>query len=373
VACIDPQRPCYHTGGGTGHPSDGSEQVAADIPRPEIDAMKMTLRQPLLVLPLALLAACNEQSLPTGNVEGPLFSVTTSELSPWFTEDFNAGASALLELTKYEDRQVVPDYSAGDARFGGWDDFDRTYLRTIRSDYHLQDFVAEATVTVVSDQEVWGGAGMAFFGFGQGEGSVDSFFEPVTSPVAYARIMPTDFSGELGVHTDGPYYQIENGAGDGTHRVRMTYSAGPRELTFAIHKNWTGGPFVATHTIGPISLGEQFGETNSHIFLGGAGGVRFDDLVVSAPPFKSACTFTVNKKGEHVATVTWQHATPGVTLQRVSIGGTSTELSRGPTSDGGWIVKLKAAGTPNYTLLGGARRGDTSTSLVEDAACTSAS
>jgi len=331
--------------------------------------MKMTPRQPLLLLPLALLAACNEQSLPTATVEAPLFSLSTSELSPWFTEDFSNGASALLQLAG----PSTPDYSGQDAKFGGAWDGDRSYLRTIRSDYHLQDFVAEATVTLLSDFDAdRGGTGIAFFGFGQGEPNCGNYCEPSASPAAYARIMPDDFYREFDVNSNGRVGVIENGGGDGTHRVRMTYSADARTLTFAIHREWTGGPFEADHTIGPVALSTDFDATNSRIFLGGAGDVRFDDLAVWAP-FTSACTFTVNKKGERVATVTWQHAEPGVTLQRVSIGSTSAQLSRGPTSDGEWIVKLKATGTPNYELFGGTRRGDTSTPLVASTPCTLAS
>ena len=52
--------------------------------------------------------------------------------------------------------------------------------------------------------------------------------------------------------------------------------------TFAIHQDYTGGPFVPTHTFTPLSgFDNGFTSANSRIFFGGAGGLTFDDLSIT--------------------------------------------------------------------------------------------
>lgn len=165
-------------------------------------------------------------------------------------------------------------------------DDDRGYTRTV-SNYDTTGFVAEVTVTVAAG---FGGHGIGFFGFGAGEANAGFFSEPATSPTIYARIGPNDF---------GPFVAITNGdptnggaenigstsdAGDGTHRLRITWNPTTQEFTFAIHQHYTGGPFVPTTTIGPVAVTDTFGPADSRIFFGGAGNATFDNLAVLASP-----------------------------------------------------------------------------------------
>ncbi len=173
-----------------------------------------------------------------------------------------------------------PVYADGVVLFPGALDGDRRYLRTI-ANYNTTNFVAEVTVTVASG---FGGAGMGFIGFGAGEPNCGFFCEPMTAPNIYARIGPNDFGPFVGV-TNGTTEHIggdpEDG-GDGTHRVRITWNHATGEFTFAIHRYYTGGPFVPTTIIGPVTVTDEFGDSDSRIFFGGAGNATFDDLRVLA-------------------------------------------------------------------------------------------
>ncbi len=188
-----------------------------------------------------------------------------------FSENFN---SNLLPAT-LEESGSSPTYAGGVVTFGDA----RGYLRT-KANYNNTSFTAEVTLTVFSDA---GGEGIGFIGFGAGEPNCGSFFcEPMFAPSIYARIAPDDFhSGFVGL-TNGSEENIgqTGGGGTGTHRVRITWNHVTKGLTFAIHRFYTGGPFVPTTTIGPVVVTDVFGETNSRIFFGGAGNVTFDDLVV---------------------------------------------------------------------------------------------
>jgi hypothetical protein len=173
-------------------------------------------------------------------------------------------------------------------------DFDRGYTRSV-GNFDTTGFVAEVTVTVAAGFE---GAGMGFFGFGAGERNFDFFDEPATSPAIYARIGPDDF---------GPFVAVTNGdpgnggtenignasdAGDGTHRLRITWNPATQAFTFAIHQHYAGGPFVPTTTIGPVTVTDTFSPTDSRIFFGGAGNATFDNLwvlTIAGTPGQSSC------------------------------------------------------------------------------------
>ena len=126
---------------------------------------------------------------------------------------------------------------------------------------------------------------MGFFGLGTGVAS--SFYgEPRQSPTTYGRIGPEDFNGGFVAITNSSDESIGgniyNAAGDGTHRVRITWNHVTKTFTFAIQKNYTGGTFVPTSTIVLTPDLEAFGDTNTRIFFGGAGNSIFDDLLVLA-------------------------------------------------------------------------------------------
>ncbi|MBI2687818.1 MAG: hypothetical protein HYX27_16025 [Acidobacteria bacterium] len=190
-----------------------------------------------------------------------------------FKETFNNNALP----TTLEQLESSPNYSGGVVTFPA---SERRYLQTV-ANYNTTNFIAEVTVTVSSG---YGGSGMGFFGLGSG---IASYFygEPRLSPTTYARIAPNDFySGFVAITTSSAESigNIYDAAGDGTHRVRITWNHVTKTFTVAIQKNYAGGPFTPGSTIVLTPDNENFGDTNSRIFFGGAGNSVFDDLLVLA-------------------------------------------------------------------------------------------
>jgi len=202
-------------------------------------------------------------------------AITASVASGQFTsvaENFNNNSLP----GSLEESGFSPDYVSGTVRFPNWE---RRYLRT-KANYNNTNFIAEVTVTILSGS---GGNGMAFFGLGAGEAS-DFFGEPRTSPTTYVRISPNDFYDGFAAITTSSVENIgtiQGAAGDGTHRVRITWDRTTKNFTVAIHKNYTGEPFSATSTIGTV-VAESFDYNNTRIFFGGAGNAVFDNLRVLA-------------------------------------------------------------------------------------------
>jgi hypothetical protein len=194
-----------------------------------------------------------------------------------FAENFDGN---VRPGTLEESGPLSPAYTNGTVVFTGGYDGLRTYLRTV-SNYNTTNFVAEVTVTVATG---FGGTGIAFVGFGAGEPNCGFYCEPMTAPNIYARIGPDDFGPFVGV-TNGTQEHVGGDppdGGDGTHRVRITWDHATGEFTFAIHRDYTGGPFVPTTIIGPVEVTDEFGDNNSRIFFGGAGNATFDNLRVLA-------------------------------------------------------------------------------------------
>jgi hypothetical protein len=250
----------------------------------------------LLIACLLSAAACDRapvEPAPSALAPStPRLALVSGGLS--FTEGFDGGtiSSGKLEEVLDDFGTIVVSYASGAAAFDGSDDWQRTYLRTIASTYQRGDFVAEATVTVVGG---FGGSGIVFFGFGTGNSGFCEFFcEPTGYPAIYARIFPNDFGGGSAVTTrttDGYVNDvIVEGAntgvgGNGTHRVRVTWKGATQQFTFAIDANYVAGqPFVADAVVGPITAPTgAFDDTNSHVFFGGSGHVRVDDVRVDNP------------------------------------------------------------------------------------------
>jgi hypothetical protein len=188
-----------------------------------------------------------------------------------FREDFNSNA---LPAT-LEESGPSPNYAGGVVTFPN---DDRRYLRT-NANYNTTDFIAEVTVTVSSGS---GGNGIGFFGLGSGDADSGFFSEPRVPPTAYVRIAPDDFGdGFVAITTSSQENigSISGAAGDGTHRVRITWNQATQSFTVAIQKNYTGGAFSPTSIIGTV-VPEAFGATDTRIFFGGAGDSVFDDLLV---------------------------------------------------------------------------------------------
>ncbi|MEM7428610.1 MAG: hypothetical protein AAF441_21180 [Pseudomonadota bacterium] len=161
----------------------------------------------------------------------------------------------------------------------------RSYVRTERTDFVSNSFVAEVAATVTSPAAE-PAAGMVFLGMGAGEAEPDPapqgfWSEPHIEPHAYMRAAPQGFAGGyLGVTSHGvenPVPRIDGGSKTGTHRLRLSWDAGARKAKFEIHRDYTGGPFVASETLGWIDCSENGFETsNTRVFIGGPGGYRFE-------------------------------------------------------------------------------------------------
>lgn len=233
--------------------------------------------------------ACDRSPLEATGTNANESSLTPSfvSLSPAakslsFTENFNPRNPRpdMLEVTG-----SAPSYATGAAVFAGSQPSgsDRGYLRTIAANYNTTSFRAEVTVTIPGG---FSGNGIAYFGFGKGEPNCDFFCEVNTDPAMYLRILPSDFFGpkvEVTSASEGTLATAYGVGGNGTHRLRLVWNAGTREITLSIMSKYSDdAEFVPTAVMGPYVLGPEFDATNSHIFLGGAGMDSFDNLNVKA-------------------------------------------------------------------------------------------
>jgi hypothetical protein len=177
---------------------------------------------------------------------------------------------------------TAPTFGPDGATFGSPG---RTYLRTLYSNYAAGSFVAEITVTQVSQR--------SFFGLGPGERLPSFFDEPLVTPVVNFAMegYPTDQN----VHVSNN--DIENVPGMNgivvageTDRLRLTYDQPNHRVRLEFDRNYNG-TFAADATSVWIDIsGDGYDATDASIFFGGAGGSVFRDLVVtSADP---AGTFT---------------------------------------------------------------------------------
>jgi PEP-CTERM putative exosortase interaction domain len=220
-----------------------------------------------------------------------------------FSEDFSSNtAGPNLGLKGGSSANI--DFSAGNARFTGTNPLgaERAYIGTSTNFNLAQDFTVEVQVTVPS---AGGGNGVALFGFGSGTpgdssaGGGPSYYEPSAGPAAYVALIPDDF-GNPGSNSKISYADF-NAAntggtaatfyasggndvilGSGTHRVRMSYNASTTTLTFSYQEDSIGS-FI---NLGPsINIGDNgFNSTTGQIFMGGAGGVTYDNVNVTVIP-----------------------------------------------------------------------------------------
>ena len=197
--------------------------------------------------------------------------------SRYFSESFASSTPpAQFELSGYG---WMPTYDGAGVIFNGQEDGHRTFLRTIRCDYHNVDFVAEITTTIAS---IPGESAIAFFGLGEGQSG--KYGVPQAPPAICAMINPTGFHPQLSVSDDAiPADKDITVAGDGTHRVRFTWSASKQQAVVSLDQDYIGGPFEADSTLATIDGSDNgFDATNSRIFFGGNLGVRFNEFDVQA-------------------------------------------------------------------------------------------
>lgn len=200
-----------------------------------------------------------------------------------FSEDFDSmSLPATLEQSSC---CASVSFTTGAAVFPGIGDNGRVFLRSIEDDFHASNFVFEITVTVSTG---FGGAGAAFIGLGRGEPSGNFYNEPRDGPHLYLRVFADDapWNGAVSVVDDAQdvFESAVSVAGEGTHRIRVSWNDEAGEVTFEIHQDYTEGSFVASTTIGPFNGSDNgFTAADSRIFFGGASGITFDDLSVTLP------------------------------------------------------------------------------------------
>jgi hypothetical protein len=167
----------------------------------------------------------------------------------------------------------------GRGHIPGTSNADNRYLRS-QSSYDAINVVAEVTVTMRGRVDA---PGIAFFGLGSGVAAPGFSFEPRTPPAAYARVMPDGLAGSFSITTTAQERigELAAAAGNGTHRIRLTWNHSARTLIVAIQKNYRSGAFSPTAIIA-THVQESFGGTDTRVFLGGSGDNVFDDLRVLA-------------------------------------------------------------------------------------------
>ena len=210
-----------------------------------------------------------------------------------FVEDFSGGSlptrfstSGGVGVTCCANQVGGPVFGSGVVRFAGEDtrgDLSgslRSYIRTNATDYATVDFLAEVTVTVV-DASVTAaspGRNIAFFGLGPAT-SFDSSGGPVGGVVS--SVLPDTFFPRFG----GPSGIDSSCGGNGTHRIRMLWTASTQEAVLSIDNDYAGGAFAPDCTL-PTVDATTFGlnGTNSSLFIGGDWNTTFDDFVVVIEP-----------------------------------------------------------------------------------------
>jgi hypothetical protein len=164
-----------------------------------------------------------------------------------------------------------------------------SYIRTVADNYATLDFTFQVTVSVTNGFGLF----IAFVGIGSGLGDPAYSGEPGGSAYLGCDFV-THFGGELYFFTAPGFGAGHNGVAispnsllsGGTHRVQIQKQGDV--LSFGLHLNYAGGPFVATYSTN-LSLSANLSylnATNSHLFFGTmAPQITFDDLFIAVAGF----------------------------------------------------------------------------------------
>lgn len=233
-----------------------------------------------------------------------------------FTEDFSAGTlPSNFEILKGSGLGVQgvppvwngtwgPVFDNGSVRFSGSDTRGdnsgnlRSYLRTIQTDYASVDFVAEVTVTIpyAGPFGAYTSGRNAIF-FGLGNASPMDIYGGASVQGVQMVVLPTNFFPRVRSvdgTPDGQALTVADNTsfgGNGTHRLRIEWSACTQTAVLSVDQNYTGGPFVADCVLPTIDGSDNgFDATNARIYFGGDWNAVFDDLVVTVnlPPVADA-------------------------------------------------------------------------------------
>ncbi len=208
--------------------------------------------------------------------------------------DFN-GTTIPDSLT--QSSGVPATFDGNAAVFVGTTNLERSYLRTARTNFNTTDFVAQITTTIPTGA---GDQGLVFYGMGPGIPNPANFGQPTIPPTLVMRAAPDDFgNGQISVNDlniSGGFTPLQSpfgAAGDGTHRLQMSWDANLQQMVFSIDQNYTGGPFDADFTFAPVDGSDNgFTDALSSIFFGGSGGSSFDDLAIILPDLWASQVFS---------------------------------------------------------------------------------
>ena len=239
----------------------------------------------------------------------PLTGFTGNSTEPG-TQAAVATAGFSFASTAGLDPEITMDptitFGANGATFGSqWGgDGGRNYIRTNDGDYATVNFVAEVTFerNNATAQQVFIGMGtgdIALFGVPDWSTLVSSTF---TSP-EQDSLTTWRSANDANQWASGPVIPVV-----GTHRVKMTFDAIAKTMTYAIDLDYAGGAFAADATATPVNLihidcptgcgnpempisADFFGPDGwpseaSRIYFGGDDSTIFRDfsVTVSAPP-----------------------------------------------------------------------------------------
>lgn len=177
--------------------------------------------------------------------------------------------------------------SGGTANFGGWDVFDRNYLRTVDTSFFSKDFTAEITLIT--------GYSIAFFGMGDLTTLDENWQEPSAPTIglrlhsSYIGYGQTDVADNSTTPANNSYHTMSYDY-SGTHRIRLTWNSVAQQALFEVDNSYdefTG--FVADSSSGLID-GSDNGLTlaNTSIYFGGNSDAQFDNLVIIYVPEPSS-------------------------------------------------------------------------------------
>jgi hypothetical protein len=206
-----------------------------------------------------------------------------------------AVAAAGLNFYEFGDGVTKVGFDSAGAHFGtGQPDSDgRNFMRTSDADYANVNFVAEITM-VAPDIDIQD----AYVGLGAGDANPDFFRTPDrltnNSSIMYwgeefidqtgdfvssLEVLRNDNAATFSVFTPSP--DLSNG----THRLRLTYDRFRKVANFAWDLNYTGGSFVADHTLSQDTSGlygaDGWPTEPARVYFGGDEDMVFKDFSVS--------------------------------------------------------------------------------------------
>ncbi|MBI1367932.1 MAG: hypothetical protein GC162_04685 [Planctomycetes bacterium] len=172
----------------------------------------------------------------------------------------------------------------GVVRFDGSTDRQRNYVRTLRSDWTAHSFTARITVHVKDRTAV----GLAHFGLSNGRINPRYFFSPTSGPhLIMALRTDNDAIDTYNANNDSVNGQagayVRHAVPGGTpapavYQIAMHWNAATRSLTCDLDRD-ADGSIEKSITLDGSDI--AFDAANARIVFGGAGGLTFDNLIIT--------------------------------------------------------------------------------------------